>query len=210
MSGQFATLAFTPAVQAEQSRRGSRAAYARHTPATLESVQLSAAECDFIARCDSFYQATVSETGWPYVQHRGGPQGFLKVLEADLLAYADFGGNRQYVSVGNLRTNDKISLFIMDYAHRRRLKILGRVSMTDASEADPALLAALSDPDYRAAIERIVHIRVQAVDWNCPQHITPRWSEAQVKETFQVLSQENARLRADNARLQEALRHVRA
>jgi len=180
MSRAFADIAFTPAVRAVQTRMGSRAAYARLDHADDARDALTAEEAAFIAARDGFYQATVSETGWPYVQFRGGPAGFLKVLDAKTLGYADFRGNVQYVSVGNLAGDDRASLILMDYAHRRRLKILGRARVVEPGE-DPALVARLTLPDYPARVQRAVIITVEAFDWNCPQHITPRFTAAELE-----------------------------
>jgi predicted pyridoxine 5'-phosphate oxidase superfamily flavin-nucleotide-binding protein len=195
MSRAFSDLAFTPAVRAMQTRMGSRNSYAAldHSPDRRDS--LGAQEAAFVAQRDSFYQATVSETGWPYVQHRGGPTGFLKVLDARTIGYADFSGNVQYVSVGNLQTNDRISIILMDYAGRRRLKIFGRVRIVTQAD-DPGLIARLEDPAYRARIERAVLIDVEAYDWNCPQHITPRYTEADIDRLVAPLESELAALRA--------------
>ena len=124
--------------------------------------------------------ATVSETGWPYLQHRGGPKGFLKVLDPQTIAFADFRGNLQYVSAGNLEGNDRVALFLMDYANRQRLKLLGHSRVVDAAD-DPGLIDRLRDPGYRARVERAVVIRVEAFDWNCRQHITPRFTEEEFR-----------------------------
>ncbi|MDB5850347.1 MAG: pyridoxamine 5-phosphate oxidase [Rhodoferax sp.] len=180
MGRAFANLAFTPRVQALQTAAGSRASYARMAEFGDAGAELSEDEADFIEARDGFYQATVSETGWPYVQFRGGPPGFLKVLNNKTIAYADFRGNVQYISVGNLQGDDRVSLILMDYAHQSRLKIMGRVRMVDAAE-DPALLAQLAVPGYRAKLERSVLITVEAFDWNCPQHITPRFTQAEIE-----------------------------
>jgi len=186
MSARFAQLAFTPAVQALQERGGSRAHYARHAASGGRSDALGEPEAQFIAERDSFYLASVGETGWPYVQHRGGPKGFLKVLDAHRIAFADFRGNVQYVSVGNLGANDKVSLILVDYPNRTRLKLLGRARVVEAAD-DPALLESLRQPGYRARLERAVVITVEAFDWNCPQHITPRYSEAEVEALLEPL-----------------------
>jgi predicted pyridoxine 5'-phosphate oxidase superfamily flavin-nucleotide-binding protein len=169
----FGEIAFTPAVRALQARDGSREVYARMEHNAGPDEGLSADEAEFLGRADSFYLATVSETGWPYVQHRGGPQGFLKVLSPTRLAFADFRGNRQLVSVGNASHNDRASLIVVDYANRLRLKIFGRLRFQDLA-ADPALAQAVALPGYRARPERVAIIDVEAFDWNCPQHITPR------------------------------------
>jgi predicted pyridoxine 5'-phosphate oxidase superfamily flavin-nucleotide-binding protein len=186
MGSRFAEVAFTPAVRRLQERDGSRASYARGEGGPVQAALLGAGEAEFIAERDSFYIATVSETGWPYVQHRGGPQGFLKVLDAHTLAFADFQGNRQHVSEGNLAGNDRAALFLMDYPNQRRLKVLGRVRVTDA-DGDPVLAAALAQPGYPAKVERIMRIQVEAFDWNCPQHITPRFSETELEPVLEPL-----------------------
>jgi predicted pyridoxine 5'-phosphate oxidase superfamily flavin-nucleotide-binding protein len=182
MIRQFAALMFTPAVKAMQEAMGSRGAYERMERAEApEGERFTELERSFISRRDSFYMATVSETGWPYVQHRGGPPGFLKVLAADLLGFADYRGNRQYVSVGALSANDRVSLILMDYPNRRRLKVLGRARLIDR-QTDPDVLQRLSDADYGARIERGVLIALEAFDWNCPQHITPRFTLSELAE----------------------------
>ena len=146
-----------------------------------EAVTLGLSEIEFIRARDSFYQGTVGENGWPYVQHRGGPAGLLKVLDAHTIGYADFTGNRQYISVGNLDGDNRLSLFLMDYPGQRRLKIWGRARLVDEN-TDPALIARLESPDYRARVERGVVITVEAFDWNCPKYITPRFTEREVRE----------------------------
>lgn len=198
MPHRYAEIMFTTAVQARQEHYGSLHDMARHAADNPGFDRLTSSEAAFIASRDSFYQATVSETGWPYVQHRGGPAGFLKVLDAKRLAYADFRGNRQYISAGNLAANDRVALFLVDYQHRRRLKILGRMTLTDVADADENLVAALRPYPYRAAMERIAVITVEAFDWNCPQHLTPRYTEAQVHSVV-------APLHARIAELQQAL-----
>ncbi|MCK9608231.1 MAG: pyridoxamine 5'-phosphate oxidase family protein [Methylomonas sp.] len=180
MARAFANISFTPDVQAVQTEMGSRAAYRTAETGEAETVLLSDFEQAFIAERDSFYQATVSQSGWPYVQHRGGPLGFLKVLDEQTIGYADFSGNRQYLSVGNLRGDDRVSLILMDYPGRQRLKIWGRARVVDA-RSEPALLAKLELPDSRAPVERGILIRVEAFDWNCPKYITPRYSQNQIE-----------------------------
>lgn len=181
MARAFARIAFTPNVQAFQARMGSRDAYRSAELGEPETVELSSYEIEFIGARDSFYQGTVGENGWPYIQHRGGPAGFLKVLDARTVGYADFSGNRQYISVGNLDGDDRVSLFLMDYPGQRRLKIWGRAQLVDES-TDPALIARLESPDYRARIERGVIITIEAFDWNCPKFITPRFTESEAKQ----------------------------
>jgi hypothetical protein len=176
MSSRFASIAFTRAVRQLQERDGSRSHYARGDSAGGGADPLGAEEAAFIRERDSFYLATVSETGWPYVQHRGGPRGFLKVLDAQTLAFADFRGNRQHVSEGNLAVNDRVAMILVDYANRERLKLLGRARMADAAD-EPDLAVQLADPGYGAKVERVAVIRIEAFDWNCPQHITPRYTK---------------------------------
>lgn len=180
MARAFASIAFTPRVQDVQRRMGSRQAYRQAETGPLETPELGDSERAFITARDSFYQGTVGENGWPYVQHRGGPAGFLKILDARTLGYADFSGNRQYISVGNLEGDGRVSLFLMDYARQLRLKIWGRARLID-EETAPALLAQLEDPGYRARVERGVVIDIEAYDWNCPKYITPRYTEDEVR-----------------------------
>ena len=157
---------------------------------------LGPTEAQFIAERDSFYLATVSETGWPYVQHRGGPPGFLRVLGPTTLGFADFRGNLQYLSVGNAAHDDRVALFLMDYPNQRRLKVLGHLRAIDAGTADPALLRQVDLPDYEARVERLMLIEVAAFDWNCPQHITPRFTAAEVARATTPLRTEVETLRA--------------
>ncbi len=174
MGHKFAEIAFTGTVKAAQDKVGSRSSYARREGGDVDfNDRLGAAETQFIAERDSFYMASVSETGWPYVQHRGGPQGFLRVLDEKTIGFADFSGNRQYVSVGNLMTNNRVSLFLMDYQNRKRLKLLGRTKLIGLGE--DVIMRELSHPTYRARIERGIIINVEAFDWNCSQHIVPRF-----------------------------------
>lgn len=204
MSRAYSDIAFTPVVRDIQTQMGSRAGYESFDHTDDRRDQLGQAEADFIEARDGFYQATVSETGWPYVQFKGGPTGFLRVLDAKTIAYADFRGNRQYISVGNLQTNDRVSIILMDYANRRRLKILGRVSLVSEA-ADPALVARLEMPSYRARVERAFVITVDAYDWNCPQHITPRFTEAEVSVVVDDLKQQVASLREQLEQAQQQI-----
>ncbi|WP_374468956.1 pyridoxamine 5'-phosphate oxidase family protein [Phenylobacterium sp.] len=196
MAHAFSRLMFTPRVKAEQARLGSRGAYARFEAPEFEARdRLGPQEIAFIAARDSFYMATVTETGWPYVQHRGGPAGFLTPLDDRTLAFADFRGNRQYVSLGALKGDDRVSLILMDYPNQARLKLLGRVRVVEAEE-DPALMAALQAPGYRAHVERAFVIALEAFDWNCPQHITPRFTLEQVEALTAPLRARVAELEA--------------
>ncbi len=201
MTTAFAEITFTDAVKALQDRHGSRASYARlERDAAPRRDRLTAKERQFIMARDGFYQATVNAEGWPYVQFRGGRPGFLQVLDDRTIAYADFSGNQQYLSVGNLAGNDRIALILMDYAGRRRLKLWGRARLVDAAD-DPLLIERLVDPDDPATVERAVVITLEALDWNCPQHITPRFTEAELGAIVAPVRQEIAELRAENARL---------
>ncbi len=193
MGHKFADIAFTNNVKAIQSKLGSRSGYAAMEGPEDYNNRLGSSELEFVTQRDSFYMASVSETGWPYVQHRGGPQGFVKVLDDRTLGFADYSGNRQYVSVGNFKTDDRVSLFFMDYPNRRRLKIFGRVHIISPDEID--ILSQLEDSHYRAQIERGIVITLEAFDWNCPQFITPRFSEADVNEAMQKLRDENLLLK---------------
>ncbi len=177
MSQVISDIAFTPSVKAVQTRKGSRAGYARMEEKGGWQNTVTEDLAAYIAARDSFYLATASADGQPYVQHRGGKPGFLKVLDETTLAFADFKGNRQYISQGNLAENDRAYLFLMDYANRRRIKIWGRARVV---EDDPELLARLADADYQGKPEQAVVFTIEAWDVNCPQHITPRYTELQI------------------------------
>lgn len=180
MSHKFYDLTFTPSVKSVQEHYGTRKNYERFEGGESDFHGLSDAENDFIESRDGFYMATVGEEGQPYIQFRGGPRGFLKVLDERTLGFADFRGNLQYISVGNLKANDKAALFLMDYPNQRRLKILVRVEVKEASEV-PDLIEKLTMRNYKARIERAMILHVEAFDWNCPQHITPRFTMDEVK-----------------------------
>lgn len=203
MANAFLTLATTPSVLAAQVANGSAGLYDRvggHRP----SDRFGPAEVQFIAERDSFYMASVSESGWPYVQHRGGPPGFLKVLDETTLAFADFRGNRQYISLGNIAANDRVALILMDYSRRRRLKLYARIEARAVS-ADSALASMLELPNYRGVPERLFLLHLEAFDWNCPQHITPRFTETEIAAASAPLHARLAALEAENAALRMAL-----
>jgi predicted pyridoxine 5'-phosphate oxidase superfamily flavin-nucleotide-binding protein len=187
MAYKFAEIAFTPTVKSVQAAMGSRDAYAKREarPDSDPRDTLGENERAFIEDRDSFYMATVSETGWPYVQHRGGPVGFLRMLDAKTIGFADYSGNRQYVSVGNLLKDDRVSLFLMDYANKARLKILGRVRLIDADDRET--LDKLIAPGTKARIERGMMIAIEAFDWNCSQHIPDRYSEVDVRQVVSAM-----------------------
>jgi len=194
MGNRYAAIAFTDSVQDLQEVHGSRASYATRETGEDTNHLLGERERAFIAARDSVYMASVSETGWPYVQHRGGPVGFVRMLDERTLGFADFRGNRQYVSVGNLSRDDRVALFFMDYAQRRRLKLYGRVRLVEPEDGET--LARLTVADYRARVERGFLIQVESFDWNCPQHITPRYTAAEVEALTAPLVEENRALRA--------------
>ncbi len=196
MTSHTSDVAFSPAVKAAQSRLGSRGGYARMEAKGGWRDTITEELAQFIAERDSFYIATASADGQPYIQHRGGPKGFLKVLDERRLGFADFAGNRQYISLGNLSENDRAQLFLMDYAGRRRIKIWGRARVV---EDDPALLDRLVDPGYEARPERAFVFEVEAWDVNCPQHITPRYTDAEIAPVIEHLQQRIAALEAELA-----------
>lgn len=174
MAYGFLDILSTPGVQAAQAANGSREMWEAFD-GDRASGRLTEAEAAFVQARDSFYMATVSQSGWPYIQHRGGPAGFLKVLDETTLGFADLRGNRQYISLGNVASDDRAALFLMDYPNRRRLKILAHVSIRDLA-AEPALAARLATPGARGRPERAFILTLEAFDWNCPQHITPRFT----------------------------------
>lgn len=193
-----ADIAFTPAVKQAQSERGSREIYERQVAKRDWQSEVTEDLAAFLAERDSFYLATASGDGQPYIQHRGGPKGFVKVLDAKTLAIADFAGNRQYISIGNLAENDRVHLFFMDYANRRRIKLWGRARFV---EGDEALMERLVDPAYKARPERALLITVEAWDVNCPQHITPRHDETTIELVAAKLTARIRELEAENREL---------
>ena len=201
MSGFTSDVAFSPAVKAWQDKMGSRAGYARMEQKGGWKERVTPDLAAFLAQRDSFYLATASSEGQPYIQHRGGPTGFLKVLDERTLAFADFAGNRQYISAGNLSENDRAQIFLMDYANRQRIKIWGRARVV---EDDSALLEKLVDPGYDGRPERAVVFEIVAWDINCPQHITRRYTEAEVATAVKKLTARIAELEAEVARLTSA------
>lgn len=205
MPHRFAEIAFTPIVKKLQEDHGSRSSYARmEAVSDVANHRLGDAEAEFIGARDSFYMATVGETGWPYVQHRGGPAGFVRVLDAGTIGFPDFRGNRQYVSLGNVMTDDRVSLFFMDYPNKTRLKLFGRARIVGLD--DEAALSRLAVPDYRARIERAFVVSVEAFDWNCPQHITERYTLAEVSATTAPLTVRISELEEELARCRASRR----
>jgi hypothetical protein len=192
MARRYLEIAFTPAVLAAQERYYGRA---RPVTGAPEKDPLGTREEEFIAARDSFYMATVTESGWPYLQHRGGPPGFLRVLDSTTLAFGDYPGNRQTITIGSLAANDRVSLFVMDYPNRARLKLFGHARVEEAA-GNEELLRLVSQPAMASGIERIVLIDVVSFDWNCPKYITPRFSATEVEATVGELRHRIAELEA--------------
>ncbi len=193
MGHKYTAIAFTEEVKKVQQQHNSRSGYQGMEQGPDYNHLLSQNEADFIEGRDSFYMASVSETNWPYVQHRGGPKGFMKVIDARIIGFADFSGNRQYVSTGNFVNNDRVALFFMDYPNRRRLKMLGRISLVAPDDIET--LASLENPQYRATVERGFIIKIEGFDWNCPQHITQRYTEEDIQTLIEPLLLENKELK---------------
>jgi predicted pyridoxine 5'-phosphate oxidase superfamily flavin-nucleotide-binding protein len=200
MGHRFLEITGTPSVKAARAAQGSAGAYVRHEGGPDTHDRLGPAEAAFIAARDSAYVASVSETGWPYIQHRGGPPGFLLPLDDRRIAFADLRGNRQYLTLGNIAADSRVALFLMDYPNRRRLKLLGHMVVGEAG--DPAL-EPLRAASPRA--ERILVVTVEAFDWNCPQHITPRFTEAEVTAAVAPLRRRLVELEAENESLRQRL-----
>lgn len=201
----FGSLVFTPLVKKLQERYGSRLQYERMA-ANASQDRLGEFETQFLAERDSFYWATIGASGWPYIQHRGGPKGFLKVIDEHTLALGDFRGNKQYISTGNLLSDSRVAMIMVDYPRQARLKILGRVEILEGEQAE-TWLPRVRMPEEKTVIERVFVIHVEAFDWNCPQHITPRYSADELREGMQeiekrvkALEQENQTLRSEVAR----------
>jgi uncharacterized protein len=201
----FGSLVFTPLVKKLQERYGSRRQYERMENLGASQDRFTEFETEFLAGRDSFYMATTGATGWPYVQHRGGPKGFLKVIDDHTLAFADLRGNKQYISTGNLLTDDRVALILVDYPRQARLKILGRVEIFEGEKA-AEWLPRVRMQEEKTPVERVIVIHVDAYDWNCPQHITPRYSVEELREgmkdiekRLQGLEQENEALRKELA-----------
>ena len=201
MVKNFSEIAFTESVKAQQEQYGSRQQYAQ-MDRLARGTTLTFAETEFIAARDGFYLATVGAHGYPYVQFRGGPPGFLRVMDAQTLSYADYRGNRQYVTVGNLVQNDRAALILMDYANRSRLKLYARIEVIKAKDR-PELIEKLRVPGYDAKIERAMLLHVEAFDWNCPQHITPRFTMEEIQTMNAPLYEHVAKLEAELLRVRQ-------
>lgn len=202
MTHRYHETAFTPVVQRLQEKAGSREAYARAGQRSND--RFTDREDGFIAARDGFYLASVSETGWPYVQFRGGAVGFVQVLDATTLGWADFRGNQQFVTAGNVAADDRVALFFMDYPNRRRLKLFGHLAYTDAAD-EPELAARLAIPGYRAKVDRVAFVRLEAFDWNCPQQIPQRFTLAELADTLAPVHAAVAALERENRELRQRL-----
>jgi hypothetical protein len=207
MTKSFGSLVFTPVVKSLQERYGSRRQYARMEQFGGSPGGFGPDEREYLSERDTFFMASIGAAGWPYVQHRGGPKGFLKVIDEQTLAFADFLGNKQYVSTGNLTTDDRVALILVDFPRQLRLKILGHVEILDGEKME-GLLAKVRDVDYKATVERIYVIHVEAFDWNCSQHIVPRFTEDEIREALQPIEKQMQELQAENAKLRERLAAV--
>ncbi len=204
MARNYRRTLFDDAVKAAQEQRGSRDLYARLDAGADGSPDpLTDRELGFIALRDSLYMASVTAGGWPYMQHRGGPPGFLRHIGGNRLGFADYRGNRQFISTANLSVNDRVSLFLMDYPNRDRLKLVGHAHSVELAD-DPAAVTALMPEGYRASPERAMFIDVIGWEWNCSQHITPRFTEAEIAAVIRPMAAELNQLRAEIAALRAA------
>jgi predicted pyridoxine 5'-phosphate oxidase superfamily flavin-nucleotide-binding protein len=209
MAHNFGSLLFTPVVKALQEKYGSRRRYAEMEGGGSSRDLLGPDESAFIAERDSFYMATVGAGGWPYVQHRGGPKGFLKVIDDHTIAFADFRGNKQFISTGNIGTDNRVALIMVDYPRQARLKILGRAEVFEGDQGRE-WIERLREPEYKVVIERAYVIQVEGFDWNCPQHITPRFTAEQIQEALAPLERRLQDLERENTELREAARPDRS
>ena len=206
MGRRFAEVAFTPLVKQQQRRHGSRAAYARVEESGDFGDRLTISERTFIQQRDGFYMASVTETGWPYVQYRGGPKGFLRVIDEQTIGFADLRGNKQYISLGNLLNDDRVALFLMDYATQSRLKILGHATIHEDTPEAAQWITKLRPPQEKTPAERAIIIRLEAFDWNCQQHITARYSEEELADMLAPMRRRLETLEAENAALRNSAR----
>lgn len=207
MSKHYASIAFTDDVRAVQGEHGSEGFYGRKVAAGTVAPgadPLTDDEKDYLSERDGFFLASVSETGWPYVQFRGGKPGFIHSIDDHTIGWADFRGNLQYVSTGNVRGDDRVAIIALDYANQRRLKIFGHARIVTADQ-DPELVNSLVDPSYDAVVERAVLVDIEAYDWNCPQHITPRFTVAELEPALAPLRDQLTALQKENTRLREQL-----
>ena len=201
MGRRFAEIAFTPLVKEQQQQHGSRHLYERVEQSGDLGDRLGQYEQAFIRERDGFYMASVTETGWPYIQYRGGMKGFLHVLDDRTIGFADLRGNKQYISVGNLQHDDRVALFFMDYPAQQRLKILGRAKIHEGDPEARKLIETLRVPEEKSPAERALLIHIAAFDWNCPQHITPRYTEEELSKILDPMRRRLEALEAENAKL---------
>ena len=204
MAHNFGSFVFTPVIKALQERYGSRRQYAKLEKAAAAPDRLGPEESSFIAARDSVYMASVGATGWPYIQHRGGPRGFLKVIDDRTIAFADFSGNKQFISAGNLTSDGRVALILVDYPQQARLKILGHAEILEGERA-AEWIERVRDPRYKAAVERVFVIHLDAFDWNCPQHITPRYTAEEIQDAIAPVEQQLQQLQQENERLRKQL-----
>ena len=204
MAHNFGSLVFTPTIKALQEKHGSRRQYSRVEESGPARDRLGPTEREFLAERDNFYIASVGSTGWPYIQHRGGPVGFLKVIDDKTLAFANFSGNRQYISSGNLATDSRVALIFIDYPRQARLKILGRAAILEGDAAGK-WIEQVRHPEYKAAVESVYLIHVEAFDWNCPQHIVPRFTAEEIQQALAPAERRMKELEQENERLRQAL-----
>lgn len=204
MAHHFGSLVFTAAVKALQESHGSRRQYERWEADGSPKDRLGPEDVEFIEARDSFYMATIGATGWPYIQHRGGPKGFLKVLDNQTIAFADFRGNRQYISTGNLLTDNRVALIMVDYPSQTRLKILGRTEVLEGEKAK-GWIERVVIAEYKATVERVFVIHVEGFDWNCPQHITPRYTAEEIRAAVQPIEERLQKLEKENTKLRQEL-----
>ena len=204
MTKSFGSLVFTALVKALQKRYGSRRQYARMEQLDDAPGGLGPDEKEYIKERDTFYMASLGETGWPYVQHRGGPKGFLKVIDDNTLAFADFRGNRQYISTGNLMADNRVALILVDYPRQLRLKIVGRAEIFEGEKAKD-WLQKVRDPNSKAVTERVYVIRIEAFDWNCQQHIIPRFTVDEIRSVLGPIEQQMQELQQENEELRQKL-----
>jgi predicted pyridoxine 5'-phosphate oxidase superfamily flavin-nucleotide-binding protein len=202
MAHNFGSLVFTPVIKSLQEKHGSRRQYARLYDSGGSRDRLGPQESEFLAERDSFYIASIGETGWPYVQHRGGPKGLVKVIDESTIAFADFHGNKQYISTGNLMTDNRVALIFVDYPGQARLKILGRVEVLEGESAQK-WIERLRDHGSKLPVERVFVVRIEAFDWNCPKYITPRFTAEQIQEALAPFERRLDDLERENKVLRE-------
>ena len=209
MAKGFGSFVFTPVVKALQERYGSRRQYERLEKSGDAPASLGAEEIEFLGERDTFFMASVGASGWPYVQHRGGPKGFLKVIDDRTVAFADFRGNKQYISTGNLMTDDRVAIILIDFPRQLRLKILGHAEIFEGDKAKE-WIDKVRYPKYKAVVERVYVIRLEAYDWNCQQHIIPRFTEEEIHDAVEPLEKQAHELQEENQKLREEISQLKS